>query len=387
MSTRLNSSKFVSEVQSLVNWTVPTADNSSIDTGLVAWNKMKVMLDEAVAAGSLVTNGIVSTYSLVYTTSSAYVGGVLAPNGDINFIPYGANRGQRINSVGTVSTYSLVYSTVSAAYAGGVLAPNGDVNFIPYSAAVGQKLNSSGVVSTYSLVYTTSGAYLGGVLSTSGETHFIPYNANRGQKISIAGVVSTYSLVYTTSGAYSGGVLAPNGDINFIPFSATVGQKISSTGVVSTYSIPYPVAVASSLLSRSSTAGTWTGAGTSASPYATASDIIPGASSASVLGTTHYLFPFSFTLNGAGTIRFAYEGRSDTFNDVTVLVAVFKNGTFMGNTANTWFGIYADTSWRSLNVGFSTPYAQFSGTTGDIFTFYGMTNDGNHMRNISVYAV
>lgn len=273
MSTRLNSPQFISEVQSLVNGTAPSADNSSIDTGLVAWNKLKTILDESTTGSSVFTNAIVSTYSLVYTTSSAYAGGVLSPNGDINYIPYNANRGQRISSAGTVSTYSLVYSTVAAAYAGGVLAPNGDVNFIPASAAVGQKLNSSSVVSTYSLVYTTtSGAYSGGVLSTSGETHFIPYNAARGQKISSAGVVSTYSLVYTTSGAYIGGVLAPNGDINFIPFNATVGQKISSTGTVSTYSLVYTVAAGGGGATFSSFNTAWnaigfTGSGTSGSPY------------------------------------------------------------------------------------------------------------------------
>jgi hypothetical protein len=239
MSTHLNSPKFVSEVQNLVNGTVPSSDNSSIDTGLVAWNKLKTILDESTTGSAVFTNAVVSTYSLVYTTSSAYVGGVLSPNGDINFIPNNANRGQKIDITGTVSTYSLVYSTVTAAYAGGVLASNGDINFISFSAAVGQKLNSSGVVSTYSLVYTTSAAYVGGVLGTNGDTHFIPCSANRGQKISSSGVVSTYSLVYTTSNAYYSGVLAPNGDINFIPFNATVGQKISSAGVVSTYSIVY----------------------------------------------------------------------------------------------------------------------------------------------------
>jgi hypothetical protein len=239
MSTHLNSPKFVSEVQSLVNGTVPSSDNSSIDTGLIAWNKLKTILDESTTGSAVFTNSVVSTYSLVYTTSSAYIGGVLSPNGDIHFIPHSGRVGQIIGGSGVVSTYSLVYSTVTAAYAGGVLAPNGDINFIPFSAAVGQKLNSSGVVSTYSLVYTTSAAYVGGVLGTNGDAHFIPCSANRGQKISSAGVVSTYSLVYTTSNAYYGGVLAPNGDINFIPFNATVGQKISSAGVVSTYSIVY----------------------------------------------------------------------------------------------------------------------------------------------------
>jgi len=244
MSTHLNSPKFVSEVQNLVNGTVPSSDNSSIDTGLVAWNKLKIILDESTTGSAVFTNAVVSTYSLVYTTSSAYIGGVLSPNGDINFIPFIGVVGQKISSSGVVSTYSLVYSTGGPAYAGGVLAPNGDVNFVPYNAAVGQKINSSGVVSTYSLVYTVVAAYDGGVLGTNGDTHFIPCSANRGQKISSAGVVSTYSLVYTTSLAYSGGVLAPNGDINFIPYNAGVGQKISSAGVVSTYSLTYNGTVA-----------------------------------------------------------------------------------------------------------------------------------------------
>ena len=83
---------------------------------------------------------------MVYTTGGAYIGGVLAPNGDIHFVPYSADRGQKISSSGVVSTYSLVY-TGGAAYSGGVLAPNGDIHFVPYGAAVGQKISSSGVVS------------------------------------------------------------------------------------------------------------------------------------------------------------------------------------------------------------------------------------------------
>ena len=83
---------------------------------------------------------VVSTYNLVYTTADAYVGGVLAPNGDIHFVPYYASVGQKISSEGTVSTYSLVYTTATA-YVGGVLAPNGDIHFVPYSANCGQKIS------------------------------------------------------------------------------------------------------------------------------------------------------------------------------------------------------------------------------------------------------
>jgi len=82
----------------------------------------------------------VSTYSLVYTRSGAYYGGVLSPNGDIHFIPLSATVGQKIDKDGVVSTYSLVY-TRGSAYAGGVLSPNGDIHFIPHSASVGQKIN------------------------------------------------------------------------------------------------------------------------------------------------------------------------------------------------------------------------------------------------------
>jgi hypothetical protein len=226
--------------------TVPTADNSSVGTDLVAWLNLKKKLDAGVVNGvpyaNNSTNGIVSTYSLVYTASSAYIGGVLAPNGDIHFIPNSAVRGQKINTLtGVVSTYSLVY-TAANAYFGGVLAANGDIHFIPQRANRGQKISASGVVSTYSLVLTTLDAYFGGVLAPNGDIHFMPQAATRGQKVSAAGVVSTYSLVYTSaSGTASGGVLAPNGDIHFVPYAANRGQKISAAGVVSTYSLVYTV--------------------------------------------------------------------------------------------------------------------------------------------------
>jgi hypothetical protein len=77
----------------------------------------------------------------VYTTSFAYWGGVLAPNGDIHFVPLNARVGQKISAAGVVSTYSLVYTTTQA-YAGGILAPNGDINFVPLLADRGQKIST-----------------------------------------------------------------------------------------------------------------------------------------------------------------------------------------------------------------------------------------------------
>jgi hypothetical protein len=211
--------------------TAPTGDNSSIGTDQVAFNNFQKNIQASVNGGVTFNNngvgGIVSTYSLVYTTNSAYMGGVLAPNGDIHFVPHSANRGQKVNSSGVVSTYSLVYTT-SFSYVGGVLAANGDVHFIPLNANRGQKISASGVVSTYSLAYTRNGAYNGGVLAPNGDIHFVPNNSNFGQKVSAAGVVSTYSLIKTSTGAYSGGVLTPDGSIYFVPFGSDIGQKIST---------------------------------------------------------------------------------------------------------------------------------------------------------------
>ena len=154
--------------------------NSSVN--LNSFKQMQIMIHKSIEAGRLFNTELVSTYSLIHTGSLCYIGGILAPNGDIHFIPYNAPVGQKININGNVSTYSLVYTT-GGGYHGGVLAPNGDIHFIPYYAKVGQKVDINGNVSTYSLVYTTSGAYFGGVLAPNGDIHFIPCQAAVGQKI------------------------------------------------------------------------------------------------------------------------------------------------------------------------------------------------------------
>lgn len=223
----------------------PSADNSSLDSNLIAWNRLKPLLRKSVNGGKCFANDIMSTYSLVYTSNhgAAYYGGVLAPNGDIHFVPFCGEVGQKISSAGVVSTYSLIYINGDGAYNGGVLSPNGDIHFVPAYASVGQKISIDGTVSTYSLIYTFNGlngrAYCGGALSPNGDVHFAPWSAEVGQKISTDGTVSTYSLIYSMDSAYCGTVLAPNGDIHFVPSSAVVGQKVSSDGTVLTYSLIY----------------------------------------------------------------------------------------------------------------------------------------------------
>ena len=71
-------------------------------------------------------------------TAGTYGGGVLAPNGDIHFVPPAATMGQKISAAGVVSTYTLVVN----GYIGGVLAPNGDIHFVPFAATMGQKIST-----------------------------------------------------------------------------------------------------------------------------------------------------------------------------------------------------------------------------------------------------
>jgi len=127
--------------------TVPTADNSSVGTDLVAWTNLKKQLDAGVVNGVPYNNngtaGIVSTFSFVYTAAGSYRGGVLAPNGDIHFVPYRAPVGQKLNTTtGIISTYSILYTT-TVAYMSGILRPDGSILFCPRSAIRGQTIETS----------------------------------------------------------------------------------------------------------------------------------------------------------------------------------------------------------------------------------------------------
>jgi len=278
------SATWQTEVKRKAWGTIPTADNSTISSDLVAWQGVKSLMEKSVTAGSTFSSTIVSTYQLTADTNfDNFFGGVLSPNGDIYLVPeYNpTSKGFKINSSGIMTTYSLLYGIAQVeTYLGGVLAANGDIHFVPGTADRGQKVSQSGVVSTYTLIYTTtntSGAVnCGGVLSPNGDVLFAPASGTIAQKVSATGVVSTYTIIgggswaggvldpygnmhlvpraffgqkispegvcstYTIrAGSYSGGVLSPNGDIHFVPEnpSSTKGQKVSMSGVASTYSL------------------------------------------------------------------------------------------------------------------------------------------------------
>ena len=140
------SPSWLSNVKTVGRGILPTADNSSIGTDLAAFTAFQYLLRKSSVPGQLFNaaeQAVVSTYSLIYTNiNGAHVGGVLAPNGDIHFVPYSATVGQKININGAVSTYSII----TEAYLGGTLDPNGNRHFAPFLATVGQKISASGVV-------------------------------------------------------------------------------------------------------------------------------------------------------------------------------------------------------------------------------------------------
>ena len=160
---------------------IVTFNGGNPSTNIQLYKGSIIDLDANTYIIPFISNSIVKiteNNSISYITLSSYsgyCGGVLAPNGDIHFIPSIAKQGLKINKYGVISSYNLIYKspdsfydTVGGEYVGGVLAPNGDIHFVPYLATVGQKVSTTANTSN---TYTTSsyaingGGYAGGVLT------------------------------------------------------------------------------------------------------------------------------------------------------------------------------------------------------------------------------
>jgi streptogramin lyase len=175
-------------------------------------------------------------------TSYGWVGGVLAPNGNIYFAPLVATNILVLNPTTGVTSNLTGGATYSAnGWAGGVLAPNGNIYFCPHWATNILVLNpTTGVTSnlTGGATYPggSSGAWFGGVLAPNGNIYFCPYNAANILVLNpTTGVTSnlTGGATYTAVG-WGGGVLAPNGNIYFCPNNAANILVLNpTTGVTS----------------------------------------------------------------------------------------------------------------------------------------------------------
>ena len=92
---------------------------------------------------------------------SAWIGGVLGPDGNIYGIPGSATTILKINPVGGTATTSNMGATIpgGGAWQGGVLGPDGNIYGIPYNATTILKINPiTGVATTSNMGATLSGS-------------------------------------------------------------------------------------------------------------------------------------------------------------------------------------------------------------------------------------
>jgi len=175
-----------------------------------------------------------------------YLGGVLAPNGNIYCMPLGASNILIINTTTNAVSYgtggaSLTPALSTQNYLGGVLAPNGNIYCVPYVASNILIINTT----TNAVSYGTGGAsltpalstqaYVDGVLAPNGNIYCVPYGAPNILIIN----TTTNAVSYGTGGAslsptlstqyYQGGVLAPNGNIYCVPSVASNILIINTT--------------------------------------------------------------------------------------------------------------------------------------------------------------
>ena len=188
-------------------------------------------------------------------TSYGWFGNVLAPNGNIYFVPYGSSNILVLNTntgVTTNITGGATFTTFNQ-YRGGVLASNGNIYCVPFASTNILVINpNTGVTSnmTGSATFTSFGWH-GGVLGPDGNIYCAPANALNILVIRPAtGTTSnlTGGATYPGAGAWAGGVLAPNGNIYFAPNAATNILVLNTmTGVTS------------NLTGGATYSGSWTG--------------------------------------------------------------------------------------------------------------------------------
>ena len=175
-------------------------------------------------------NPFTNTFSSV-SAASGYWGGVLARDGRVIFIPNNATNVGTFNPVtGVYTTYAftgIAGVTIpggSSAYIGGVISPDGRVIFCPNNAThVGTFNPGTNTFVTYAAgVGGPQGmnAYFGATLVTDGRVVFSPGNAaNVGVFNPVTNSFTTYTggTLPPGTNAHYGGILVPDGRVIFPP--------------------------------------------------------------------------------------------------------------------------------------------------------------------------
>jgi hypothetical protein len=164
-----------------------------------------------------------------------WIGGVLAPNGNIYCIPSSYTSVLEINPIlrtantfGNVGIdYTLDTINFENNWYGGVLAPNGKIYGIPSSATTILEIDPmAGIVTTFGSVPSGSHKWAGGVLGYDGMIYGIPFNSTTVLQINpITRTATTFGSI-TSGKKWWNGVMGPNGIIYGSPLIGNTVLKI-----------------------------------------------------------------------------------------------------------------------------------------------------------------
>lgn len=152
-------------------------------------------------------------------------GGVLAPNGKIYCVPYGATTVLIIDpETDTAEQTSITGLSGSNKWQGGVLAPNGKIYCVPYTADEVLIIDPETDTAERTSItgFAGSANWYGGALAANGKIYCAPWNSS-GVRI-IDPETHTTSFIGglgASTAKWLGAVLAPNGKIYCTPNSTT----------------------------------------------------------------------------------------------------------------------------------------------------------------------
>ena len=162
---------------------------------------------------------------LEYFEELNYNNGILAPNGNIYYIP-NKNNGKIVYYNKNLNKLSDISINLfgSELYSNGVLGANGKIYFVPFLAnnigVLDLKTNKFNIIDISKYFTINLKKYISGVLAQNGKIYFIPYNAdNIGELDILSEKFNIIKLNLNINYMFNGGILAPNGNIYMIPYN------------------------------------------------------------------------------------------------------------------------------------------------------------------------
>jgi len=160
----------------------------------------------------------------IHCGADKWIDGVLAPNGKIFGIPFGADTVLEIDpAMSSVSTFGVISSPVQRKWLGGVLGANGLIYAIPYDAETVLEIDpETHAMTLFGAVGRAPCKWYGGVLAPNNKIYAIPYSERYILEIDPeTHRAIPFAMVASGWGKWAGGVLATNGKIYGIPALST----------------------------------------------------------------------------------------------------------------------------------------------------------------------